>query len=59
MRGSFGGVSGDDFEDGHDEPSDELKGDISEDGFENYQNNPLNELKKNKSRMLSDGRAQC
>jgi len=57
MRGCFGGVLGGGFENGHDEPSDELKRGISEDGFENYQNNPLNELKKNKSRMLSDGRA--
>jgi len=34
-----------------------LKGGFLDDGFENYQDDKLNELKKNKSRMLSEGRA--
>jgi hypothetical protein len=57
VRSCFGWVSRDDFENGLDEPSNELKGGFLDDGFENYQDDKLNELKKNKSRMLSEGRA--
>jgi len=57
VRSCFGWVSRDDFENSLDEPSNELKGGFFDDGFENYQDDKLNELKKNKSRMLSEGRA--
>jgi hypothetical protein len=59
VRGCFTGVLGDTFENGHDEPLDELKGGVSKEGFENHQDEPSNELNKNETRMLSEGIAHC